>query len=39
VLFLREGSTGGGENDDGEQASGSAHQQLFFWICAALMAQ
>src|SRR5262249_29122669 len=30
VLFLREGRTRGGEGKDSEQASGSAHQQLYF---------
>jgi hypothetical protein len=40
VLFLRDRRTRGGEDEDGEQASGSAHQQLFFlWICVALVAR
>jgi hypothetical protein len=40
VLFLRDGRTRGGEDEDGEQANGSAHQQLFFlWICVALVAR
>jgi hypothetical protein len=39
VLFPRHGRTRGGEDEDGEQASGSAHQQIFFlWICVALVA-
>jgi hypothetical protein len=38
VLFLRDRRTRGSEDENGEQASGSAHQQLFFlWICVALM--
>ena len=34
VLFLRDGRTRGGEDEDGEQASGSAHQQRYsVWVC------
>jgi hypothetical protein len=40
VLFLRNGGTRGGEDEDGEQANDSTHQQLFFlWICVALVAR
>jgi hypothetical protein len=40
MLFLRDGRTRGGEDEDGEQGSGSAHQQPFFlWICVALAAR
>ena len=40
VLFLRDGRTHGGEDQDGEQAGGGAHQQLFFfWISAAVVAR
>jgi hypothetical protein len=40
VLFLRGRRARGSEDKDGEQASDSAHRQLFFlWICVALVAQ
>jgi len=40
VLFLRRRGTRGSEDQDGEQTSGSAHQQLFFlWIFVALVAR
>jgi hypothetical protein len=29
VLFLRDGGTRGGKEEDGEQANDSAHQQLY----------
>jgi hypothetical protein len=33
MLFLRDGRTCGGEEKDSEQASDSAHQQLYFlWV-------
>jgi hypothetical protein len=32
VLFLRDGGTHGGEDEDGKKASGSAHQQLFILL-------
>jgi hypothetical protein len=40
MLFLSDRKTGGSEDEDGEQASGSAHQQRFFLrMCVALVAR
>jgi hypothetical protein len=37
VLFLRDGGTRGGKEEDGEQANDSAHQQLYsLWVCRKL---
>jgi hypothetical protein len=37
VLFLRDGGTRGGKEEDGEQANDSAHQQRYsVWVCRKL---
>jgi hypothetical protein len=37
VLFLRDGRTRGGKEEDGEQVKDGAHQQLYFlWVCRKL---